>query len=302
MERRDFLKYLLSISTCACAGCNIKTTSDSGKNNTAKTQNFLEIVKFPICYHCNLNCAYCSHFSPIAPKYEMPVEVFERDLAQLEKITKGNIRQIALMGGEPLLHKDINKIIAILSKHFPSSKKRISTNGILLKNMDEKFFKLCSKNNIGIKYSPYTGYKNYPKKEFFQKLKEEYKINITEVVNEVKYFQLPNLSKEPKNATKNYNACNKKSGCTQIDNGKLYLCPTISCIRFFNDYFKEYAIPIEKDDYMDLYKISNIDEIFKYLNTPKNFCKYCNWSAKEEKPWKLSNKEVDEWYDINKKG
>ena len=303
MERRDFLKYILAAGACVCSGCNIKSKDEAVKDDSFSEQNILEIAKFPICYHCNLNCAYCSHFSPIAPKYEMPVEVFEKDLIRLEKITKGNIRQIALMGGEPLLHKDINKIITILSKHFPSSRKRISTNGILLKDMDEKFFKLCTENNIEIKYSPYTGYKNYPKKEFFQKLKEKYGIIINSTEENVEKFELINLTKEKKDESKNYDLCNKKIGCLQINNGKCAPCSVISNIEIFNDYFREYKIPVYKTDYLDIYKINSIKEIFKYLKTPKTVCKYCNFGCNiKTKPWKLSNKEVDEWYDINKKG
>ena len=80
MQRRNFIKFLLGVSACACAGCSFKNEHHNFKNSIDLIQ-----IKIPICYHCNLNCAYCSHFSPIAPKYEMPVEVFEKDLAQLKK-------------------------------------------------------------------------------------------------------------------------------------------------------------------------------------------------------------------------
>ena len=83
----------------------------------------------------------------------------------------------------------------------------------------------------------------------------------------------------------------------------MYPCEVIGSIRFFNNYFKEYAIPTTKNDYLDIYKISSIDEIYEFFNKPKDFCKYCSFGHNIKKaPWKLSNKEVDEWYDINKKG
>ena len=300
MQRRNFIKFLLGVSACACAGCSFKKEHHSFKNSIDLIQ-----IKIPICYHCNLNCAYCSHFSPIAPKYEMPVEVFERDLAQLKKISNNKISRISLLGGEPLLHKNIKELIKILNRYFPENEKRITTNGLLLKDMDDDFWRVCKENNIIFKYSPYAAVKNYKNLEKeIQKLSKKYDIEIRKYTDDVYDFELMNLSKKTsKNDENKYETCEKKYACPLLDNGKLYPCEVIGSIRFFNNYFKEYAIPTTKNDYLDIYKISSIDEIYEFFNKPKDFCKYCSFGHNIKKaPWKLSNKEVDEWYDINKKG
>ena len=192
MQRRNFIKFLLGVSACACAGCSFKKEHHSFKNSIDLIQ-----IKIPICYHCNLNCAYCSHFSPIAPKYEMPVEVFERDLAQLKKISNNKISRISLLGGEPLLHKNIKELIKILNRYFPENEKRITTNGLLLKDMDDDFWRVCKENNIIFKYSPYAAVKNYKNLEKeIQKLSKKYDIEIRKYTDDVYDFELMNLSKK----------------------------------------------------------------------------------------------------------
>ena len=57
--------------------------------------------------YCNLNCAGCTHFSPIADRYIYPLDKFEKNMNQLSKITNHNIKLINIAGGEPLLNKNI---------------------------------------------------------------------------------------------------------------------------------------------------------------------------------------------------
>ena len=103
MQRRDFLKYLMSASAICCTSCKEITFQNEQEIKEKNNDKYIRVIKLPICYHCNLNCAYCNHFAPIAPKYEVPVEQFEKDIKQLQKITKGKIRNLALLGGGTLV-------------------------------------------------------------------------------------------------------------------------------------------------------------------------------------------------------
>lgn len=312
MYRREFLKYLLSISACSCCGCKV-THLDSDierkineSHSISKVKNLETFeIKIPICYHCNLNCAYCSHFSPLAPKYEVPIEVFERDIKQLKKISNNKIKRISLLGGEPLLHKDIEKLIVILNKYFPKTTKRITTNATLFPKMSESFWQTCKKNNIIFKYSPYILNKNFKQnEEQILKLSKKYDIEIKKYTEDVDKFELMNLSlKTNENDKNNYKNCEKKYSCLLLDNGNLYPCEVIGSIRFFNNYFKDYALPITKNDYLDIHKTNSIKEIYTFFKTPVDFCKYCAYGKNPKtSKWKISEKKVDEWYNLNKKG
>ena len=66
--------------------------------------------------HCNLNCKGCGHFSPLAPKSFLDIETFENDLRRLNGLLNGNIYCFELMGGEALLHpqlEDFNGSICV---------------------------------------------------------------------------------------------------------------------------------------------------------------------------------------------
>lgn len=297
MERRDFLKYFLAVGACACCACNSIENSEISSNNTALNYK-IDHIGIPICYHCNLNCAYCNHYSPISPKYELPKEIFVRDLKQLHKLTKGSIREMVLVGGEPLMHKEITEFVKILSKYFPDSEKRITTNGLLLKDMDDDFWRVCRDNSVRIKCTLYSLHKDCPTREEVQTLKDKYGVKISTSKYAKFNFNKTNLTQNPKKGSENnLKNCVMHVKCAQLDQGLLYPCCVMSNIRFFNNHFKDYAIPIKESDYLDIHKISSVDEINEYFKTDKEFCRYCNY-AKESAPWRLSKGELSEWYDI----
>ena len=67
-----------------------------------RNREVLDYLEIHLTNHCNLNCACCCHFAPIAEQYFMPVDVFKCDIERLRFLSGGNIRRIRLMGGEPL--------------------------------------------------------------------------------------------------------------------------------------------------------------------------------------------------------
>ena len=63
--------------------------------------------------HCNLNCKCCGHFSPLAQKSFLDKETFEKDICRLYELLNGNIHCLELMGGEALLHPQLEDFITI---------------------------------------------------------------------------------------------------------------------------------------------------------------------------------------------
>ena len=69
------------------------------------------IAEFDITDTCNLRCAHCYHFAEIKDRkcIEIPLEVWEN---RFKDLYAGGIRMVMLMGGEPLLRKDVVKLAA----------------------------------------------------------------------------------------------------------------------------------------------------------------------------------------------
>lgn len=301
MERRNFLKGIFGGYAALSGYFSFKYFEGKNKQEKSLELNtegkFLERVEIPLVYHCNLNCAYCDHFSSIAPEFLMPVDVFKKDMEQLSKITNKNIKEITLLGGEPLLHNNLAEIFKISRACFPESRIELLTNGILLEKQPDSFWQSCHRENITIYVSNYrTGKKLFD----FDKLCEimdKFKANIRISTPKIK-FQTMNLAKESKhNIYDRYENCYAKLWPI-LDQGKFYACSTINGLRFFNKKFPQYALPEANEDFLDIYKISTIDEIIEFYKKPKSLCAHCNYYISGKKDWKLSKKEPGEWYKI----
>lgn len=313
MQRRNFLKGALGAWAGITTLFSYKYFSEKQQKSERKLSN-AEItsrspendkfyhVEFSICHHCNLNCAGCDHFAPLAPKYQMPVEVFEKDIKQLAKITNKNLQTIMLMGGEPLLHEKIEDLIKIARNNFPNSNISILTNGLLLDKKTEQFYKTCEDNKVTIAISNYIEYDKLVDFNFVNKMAKKYNLALR-ISNPKRQFGLLNISHKilNKNIAQKYKQCPEKINGALVDNGILYSCCIAQGMKdFFNATFKDKAIPFSPNDTLDIHKISSLDEISAFLNKPKSICTYCNYhdkNVKENKThWHLSKKEASEWY------
>ena len=90
-----------------------------------------------VCDHCNLRCAGCLHFAPLAPERFLDLGEYERDLRRLAAIEGfgGYFESIVLMGGEPLLHPQVADVVSVTRAILPDENITLCTNGLLLKRM-----------------------------------------------------------------------------------------------------------------------------------------------------------------------
>jgi hypothetical protein len=89
--------------------------------------------------------------------------------------------------------------------------------------------------------------------------------------------------------------CGYANGCITLKNGKLYTCAMIPHIEHFNRQFGK-KLEIIVGDYIDIYKVKNIDEIMEFLAAPAPFCRYCNLNRiTYNHEWSVTRKEISEW-------
>ena len=91
----------------------------------------LEYLEAKLIDRCNFNCRACIPFSNIAGDGIYEIDEFKKDIGRLAKLYQ-NIKLFRLLGGEPLLLKNLNEYIQAVRKHFLQSELIIVTNGILL--------------------------------------------------------------------------------------------------------------------------------------------------------------------------
>ena len=73
---------------------------------------------------CNLSCGYCSEYDSFSAP--IPLHILKHRIDALHRLRVVNI---ALLGGEPLLHPEIDEVIAYANRHAQVS---LTTNGFLL--------------------------------------------------------------------------------------------------------------------------------------------------------------------------
>jgi sulfatase maturation enzyme AslB (radical SAM superfamily) len=247
--------------------------------------------------HCNLNCAGCSNFSPLAKKEFVDVKIFERDLKRLSKLTNKNVGRILLLGGEPLLHPEVVQLIDIAGKYFSKATKMILlTNGILLTKQPQEFWECAKRNELFIRIS------HYPIKLDINKIKELSALHSVAIA----YDYSDNfLCSEPKSMCKqkydlegngdmqaNFHGCWLGNQCLTLKNGLLYPCSHAAhSEHFFNKFgfLKKCS-----EDSIDIHKAKDEKELSDFVSKPIPFCRFCIGAIGGLK-WKPSKKEISEW-------
>jgi MoaA/NifB/PqqE/SkfB family radical SAM enzyme len=89
-------------------------------NDIFVRKSFLE-AQLIVTRRCNLSCGYCTEYDNHSA--DVPLSALCDRIGALHRL---GVAQIALLGGEPLLHKDIDKIVARARRRSQTS---ITTNG-----------------------------------------------------------------------------------------------------------------------------------------------------------------------------
>lgn len=248
--------------------------------------------------HCNLNCAGCSHFSPLSKPWIESFDLFKEEWDRVHD--KGlQIQRIRILGGEPLLNPDLDKMLAYLRPLFPNSDINVVTNGILLERQKPKLLPIFQRNNISITISVYPGLNldlrkilyGFPKIEAYDKAQ----------------FWNISLHEEPTFIPKYaFQACFSATDahCSYLKDGRIYPCPILPNIPHLIEYFpklKDY--PIGKVDVTEggiTIEDHSIEEIEQFLTKENQICSFCNsWRAKQSGPWHRTNYEITEWMETN---
>ena len=242
--------------------------------------------------HCNLNCKGCGHFSPIADEWFINPNSYANDLAQLKKLFS-KIRVIRIMGGEPLLHPKIEKLLIQTRNTFSKADIRIVTNGILLSKMSDSFWETCKIHHISFDITVYPPLKN--KMNSLVKLFRAKGVKLNEFKN-VDFFYAFYNNKGNSNNELNFNKCKLKwFECNNLRNGRLYSCPIPTYIQHFN---KRFGTQIPSDGYVDIYAANLTGwEAKKRLSNAPPTCRYCNY-RKEIVPrfsWSTSRQSIADW-------
>jgi len=242
--------------------------------------------------HCNLNCKGCGHFSPIADEWFADPDEFAQDMLQLKKLFS-NIRLIRLMGGEPLLHPEIERFLFYARDCFAKADVRIVTNGILITQMSNSFWEACRAYSIGFDITVYPPLKH--RIALFKELTRAKGVRLRTLKTAEAFYAFYNR-KGDSDVKLSFQRCRPGwNAVPNLRNGRLYSCPIPTYIHYFN---KRFGTRIPSDGYVGIYA-SNLTgwDVKKALDKAPSACRYCTygWKRVPRLSWSQSNRVITDW-------
>jgi organic radical activating enzyme len=247
----------------------------------------LRYVELHLTDHCNLNCKGCGHFSPIADKWYADPNEHAHDMYQLRKLFS-TVDVIRLLGGEPLLHPKIEAFLLSTRSCFPKADIRIVTNGILLHEMPDSFWKTLRSCSIVLDITVYPPLKK--KESSFIQLANSKGVRVC--THEVTLFHAF-YNKKGDSKLSTLQKC--RTLCAMLREGKIYICGVPALVHYFN---KRFGTQIPGTGFADIYSSGLTGwDVKKLLSKASTVCHYCTlgWENLPVFPWSTSNRTVAEW-------
>lgn len=242
---------------------------------------FVRVAQISLTERCTLRCKYCAHGCS-AISTSVPDMSFETVKESLDYFfhTVDYIGELVLIGGEPFLYSNIEKIIDYISEGYSCYINRLSitTNGTIIPN--DVVLDCISKNNVYIHISNYSTTIPNLNKQYEKLLGElsRFKIDYSLGAQDLNWMDY-GFGHYCRNATKEelievFDAC--KTPCREIRGNRYYYCVmarSVSENMGFNN---------SKDDYLDLKNLSEDDrkDIFVEFElgySDKGYLDMCNY-------------------------
>jgi len=271
---------------------NIYSALDDFFKKMLRKKPTLYYMELSVADHCNLNCKGCAFFSNIVNEESFyDLDQFKSDINRLTSLF-GNIRTLTLLGGEPLLNKNLPQFIYESRKAFPRSRIRVVTNGLLCKNVSDELIDAFVKNDTILhitQYKPLVG-----SIDSLKQMLESKGVRYLVGCPVTQFFTAFRVQGDS-DVKKAFSLCARKR-CTYLAGGHLSICSFPILIRFFDRYFGKSLQESMVNDKIDIYD-NNIDgfKIKKILSKPISACRYCSRSEFFEWEQSVSDAKVEDF-------
>jgi organic radical activating enzyme len=233
---------------------------------------FIEKIEFDVVEHCNLRCYGCSHVSPYFNKSFASFESFKRDVDILKDYI--HLERLKLLGGEPLLHPDLNLFMLYAKDSGLADKICIATNGVLLGKQTEEFWNIVDWVDISL----YSNLIDTFDDDLYVQLAEKHNVKLR--IRRKSLFRdtiMDYPTKDERLTNKIYKTCTIRFFCNTFRNGYYYPC---SVAAFIDSYLERLGYKTNfalKDGLKLERKIDLSDSIYNHIHNkqPLNACSFC---------------------------
>ena len=283
-------------------------------------------IEYHVTDRCNLKCKSCSHFSNLtSTNKEIPKNFakIQDDFQKIWEITENGspdcIEKVTLLGGEPLLFKQLIPTIDYVKHLFPydydEGPLQIVTNGILIPKQKKEFWECLRRNKVVVCLSIYptdfTG-KKLDHKVFMEILDKEipgqwywYSAGPRrEIPENEEDFGLSGQAFSSKWLHSHYDEnyeqyaidCHWRKTCTHLVDNKIYMCPLIAYWKYFDMQFEgQHNFKIQDEDAIHLDRINTYEELQEEREKVPPFCGYCRGHEAVVDEWGITKNHISEF-------
>jgi hypothetical protein len=227
---------------------------------------FLESLDVHVTDNCNLNCAGCSHFSPcVRGEVHHPVEGICNALSRLAEIIP-DIKGLWLLGGEPLLHPELDKIAAVTRNAYPHASIAVITNGILVPHMPPELIRTLKENNVSVSISLYPALRG--KTDAWVAFLRRH--GLVWSITAYERFERRFTSKPMFDKARQFAKCGH---CAALRGSRLGWCVLALFADYYNAYFGEKLLPADKG--VDIFDHASGASLMAALQKPLDLCARC---------------------------
>lgn len=179
-------------------------------------------VEVNVTEHCNLSCYGCNHASPILAEEFLSVDAFIADFEALGEVFHSD--ELRMVGGEPLLHPQLPRIVAEAKRIGIADRIVLYTNGVLLHRMQPRVWELLDE----IRVSAYPGVTRRLGDEDCAASAKQYGVRLD--IDYIGHFRQTLLNERIEDGdlvASIYRDCKEKGewSCHILRRGKFYKCP-----------------------------------------------------------------------------
>jgi len=246
-------------------------------------------LEWHITHTCNLTCQGCLHYTNDGYNEDIPIDTLKKWYSLWNKRIKP--REIAILGGEPLLNKDIIEIIYLTKQMWDIGEDQyfeLVTNGLLLHRYPD-LPKVLKDTNCSLYVSLHSHEELYLEKmqkslSLVNEWVENYNIHAfvdddtyewaKGYLNQGKYME----PFEDNNPEESWNNCPSGKECFQLFDGNIYKCAPLAYLplqkKKYKDELSKKWDPYLK--YIPLYSSCSNEEIVEFFNRKaESVCAMC---------------------------
>ncbi len=246
-----------------------------------------------IADHCNMRCRGCSHFSNISEPYLTDINEFSADMHRLSELLV--VKEIFLLGGEPLLHPNVDEFVRVAREWYPRARIYLFTNSLLVTRMSETVWRALAETGVVLYCDRYLV--DLPVDEI-DRMAKAYGVTVKWTEERDRFFTIPMDLDGAQDAAESFSACNGVDNCVNLRHGRLFPCARIAYIDIFREHFGIEGLEATEADSIPIYGNAKPWEIMDFLLAPVPWCRHCDQEHLYWYAWERGAAGIKQWTDV----